>query len=247
LGFLDQLPRPQWRAKEVVQNPINSLQGRSAGGGMALRAVLVALAATAILLMPAASAHTAIFSADDKVRGSIGLLNEPVSTYTVTGLDVCFTQNTASSPRPAVNVGNAGAFTAKLTAPDGAVHEADLEIPFGRPNCLTFADPLVLTKPGQYTVDLAGAINGTTFDAKGILAGGAVIDRGNITFPHTGVLSDVQLAERIAALETRIATLEQDLAAAEADRDDASEFAPGAPAALLLVGLAALAALRRRA
>lgn len=214
---------------------------------MAFRAFALALAATAILSTPAASAHTAVFSADDQVRASVGLLNEPVSTYTVTGLDVCFSQNTASSPRPAVNVGNAGAFTARLMAPDGAVHEADLEIPFGRPNCITFTDPLVLTKPGQYTIDLAGSINGTTFDAKGVLAGGAVLDRSNITFPHTGVLSDVQLAERIAALESRIAGLEQDLAAAEADKDDASEFAPGAPAALLLVGLAAFAALRRRA
>lgn len=214
---------------------------------MAFRALAIALAATAILLTPAASAHTAVFSADDQVRASVGLLNEPVSTFAVTGLDVCFSQNTASSPRPAVNVGNAGAFTARLTAPDGAVHEADLEIPFGRPNCLTFADPLVLTKAGQYTLDLAGSINGTTFDAKGVLAGGPVIDRGNITFPDTDVPSEIELAQRIAALDARIAGLEQDLAAAEADKDDASEFAPGAPAALLLVGLAAFAALRRRA
>ena len=216
---------------------------------MALRAAVIALAATAILLAPAASAHAAIYSADNKVRGSVGLLNEPASTYTVTGLDLCFSQNTAA-PRPAVNVGNAGALTATLRAPDGSVHEADLEIPFGKSNCVTFADPLVLTQPGQYYVDLAGSINGTTFDVKDVVAGGAVIDRSNITFPHTGVLSDVQLADRIAALEARLATLEQDLVAAEAERaddDKNDQFAPGAPAAFLMVGLAALVALRRRA
>lgn len=212
--------------------------------------VAAGLVLLAVLVAPAASAHTAVFSADNKVRGSVGLLNEPVSTYAVTGLDVCFSQNTATTPRPAVNVGNAGALTATLRAPDGTVHEADLEVPFGRPNCVTFADPLVLTQPGQYSVDLAGSINGTTFDAKDIAAGGAVLDRGNITFPATGVLSDVQLADRIAALEARIATLEQDLAAAEAERQDErrdNQFAPGAPAALLMVGLAAFVALRRHA
>ena len=217
---------------------------------MAFRAATFALVATAFLLVPAASAHTAIYSADDLVRGSVGLLNEPTSTYSVTGLDVCFTQNTTASPRPRVNVGNAGALTATLTAPDGSVHEADLEIPFGKPNCVTFADPLVLTQPGQYYVDLTGSINGTTFNAQDIKAGGAVLDRANITFPATGVLSDVQLADRIAALEARIGSLEADLAAAEAedaDEDKDNAFAPGAPAALLIIGLAALVALRRRA
>jgi hypothetical protein len=212
---------------------------------MAPRAAAFALAATAaLLLLPAATAHTPVFSADGKVRGSVGLLNEPVSTYAVTGLDVCFTQNTAA-PRRAVNVTDASAFTARLTAPDGSIHEADLEVPFGKPNCLTFVDPVVLTRPGQYTIDLDGAINGTTFDVRGIKAGSPVIDRANLTFPDAGVQSDAQQAARLAALEARIATLEQDLAEAQAEDDD-GKFAPGAPAALLLVGLAAFAAWRRR-
>jgi hypothetical protein len=124
------------------------------------------------------------------------------------------------------------------------VHAADLEIPFGKPNCVTFADPLVLTQPGQYVVDLTGAINGTTFDVQDIKAGGAVLDRATITFPDNAVPSDAKLRDDLAAMEARVAALE----AAETDDDKGDEFAPGAPAALLMVGLVAIVAvLRRRA
>lgn len=206
---------------------------------MAFRLVTAALLAFALVL-PTAHAHTAIHSADGKVRGSVGLLDEPVSTYMVTGLDVCFTQNTTTTPRPAVNVADASAFTARLRAPSGAVHTADVQVPFGRPNCLAFAEPLVLTEPGQYLVDLSGSINGTTFAVAGIKAGGAVIDRGNITFPAAGVASDDELQRRVVALESRLADLEN------APQDDGEAFAPGAPAAWLLAGLVALAAFARR-
>src|SRR5688572_14705786 len=124
-------------------------------------ALLTALAVA--LVAPSAAAHTAVFSADEKVRGSVGLLNEPVSTYAVTGLDVCFSQNTAA-PRAPVNVADPANFTATLRSPSGETHSVALEVPFGRANCLTFETPLVLTEPGQYLVDLTGSINGTTFD-----------------------------------------------------------------------------------
>lgn len=206
-----------------------------------------ALLATA-LLAPVASAHTAIYSADGLVRGSVGLLNEPVSTYAVTGLDVCFTHNVTTSPRPAVNVGNAGNFTVLLRAPNGATHTADVEVPFGKPNCLTFTDPLVLTQPGQYVVDLSGSINGTTFGVTGVKAGGEVVDRAGLTFPDANVPNDKALDEKVAALQARVDSLE----AAQTDDEDVvadtdeGEFAPPAPATLLMLGLAGLVALLRR-
>ncbi|HJQ93242.1 MAG TPA: hypothetical protein VJ874_03030 [Candidatus Thermoplasmatota archaeon] len=187
-----------------------------------LTALAVALAA------PAATAHTTVFSADERVRGSIGLLNEPVSTYAVTGLDVCFSQNTAA-PRAPVELADPANFTVTLRAPSGERHSVAVEVPFGRPNCLTFETPLVLTEPGQYHVDLTGSINGTTFDAKDVKAGGEVVAREEITFPAT-VSSDEDLEARIAALEA-------------ADGDGRGIPAPAA--ALVFVLLAGLAAVRR--
>jgi hypothetical protein len=202
---------------------------------------LVPLAALATLLLlalaaPAVVAHTAVYSEDGRVRGSLGLLNEPVSTYAVTGLDACFTHNTTSTPRPAIGGINPGNFTATLRSPSGQTHTAPLEVPFGRPNCLTFEEPLVLTEPGQYLVDLSGILNGTTIEVRDIRAGGVVIDRAEITFPAT-VASDEELERRIAGLEAKVAALEAE--------PEATKGAPAPVAALTFVLLAVLAAARR--
>lgn len=213
---------------------------------MAFR-LLPAIVLATVLLAPAAAAHSAVYSADGQVRGSVGLLNEPVSTYAVTGLDVCFYQNTTTTPRPAVSVGNAGAFQATLRAPNNETFTMGVRVPHGRDNCLTFDEPLVLTQPGQYHVDLKGDINGTSFDVTNIAAGGAVIDRARITFPDDDVADDVELARRIQQLEARIAELEDAPAPTQTQSEDDSgdEFAPG-PGPLLLVGLVAFAAILRR-
>jgi hypothetical protein len=200
---------------------------------------LLLTALTVVLAAPAASAHTAVFSADDKVRGSVGLLGEPVSTYAVTGLDVCFTQNSAA-PRAPINGIDPANFTATLKSPSGATHVAKLEVPFGKANCLTFEDPLVLTEAGQYTVDLAGKLNGTTIDVKGVKAGGEVVAREEITFPAT-VDSDEQLQDRIAALEAKVAALQ----APGSDDEEDEKGAPAPMAAVTFVLLAVLAAARR--
>lgn len=200
-----------------------------------LPVVLIAALALAVAA-PAASAHTAIFSADNRVRGSVGLLNEPTSTYAVTGLDVCFTQNTAA-PRAPVDVVAAN-FTATLTAPSGAAHQAPLEVPFGKPNCLTFEDPMVLTEPGQYLVDLTGTLNGTTVSVTDVKAGSEVIAREEITFPAT-VASDEILEERIRLLENKVEALQGEAG------DGGERGAPAPVAALTFVLLAALAAVRR--
>jgi hypothetical protein len=203
---------------------------------LALALTLVALVAA--VTAPAASAHTAVFSADDRVRGSIGLLNEPVSTYTVTGLDVCFSHNTAA-PRAPLDSLDPSTFTAVLKAPSGATHTEALVVPFGRANCLTFETPIVLTEPGQYLVDLSGSLNGTTIDVKDVKAGGSVIPREEITFPAQ-VASDEELEARITVLEDRLAALQQGQAGGEEEKG-----APAPVAALTFVLLAALAAARR--
>lgn len=199
--------------------------------------VLLAAMCLALVASPAA-AHTAIYSADDRVRGSAGLLNEPVSTYAVTGLDLCFTQNATATPRPLVTGFNPGNLTAIMKAPNGETHTTALSVPFGRPNCVGFAAPMVLTMAGQYTLDISGTINGTSFSVTNVKAGGVVRDRANITFPRANVIGDHDAQDRIAALESQVAALEAKVAG--------NGEAPAPMAAILIVTVLALAAFLRR-
>lgn len=192
-----------------------------------------------LLLLPAAQAHTAVESGDGRVRASVGLLDEPVSTYAVTGLDLCFTQNTQEAPRPPVSGLNPGNLSATLRSPSNESFAAALEIPFGRPNCVTFANPLVLTEPGQYLVDFRGTVDGSPFEARGVKAGGEVVDRAAITFPDTDVPSDAELRDELAAVRAEVAAL-------RADAQDEDRGAPMPAAALLLAAVVALAAALRR-
>ncbi|MEK6976013.1 MAG: hypothetical protein AABY18_06695 [Candidatus Thermoplasmatota archaeon] len=215
-----------------------------------LARAVAALALAALVLVPVASARTDAFSVDGKVVASVGLLGEPVTTYAVTGLDVCFTHNMAA-PRTAIAVNDtmANLLRVTLTAPSGATFGANhpLKAQSGHAGCITFDEPLMLTEAGQYVVGITMAgsapFNGTTFALAGVKAGGPVLDRSEITFPATSVPTELELKAQVEALEARLALLEAEQAA----QGEGSEFAPGAPAALLLVGLAGLAALRRRA
>jgi hypothetical protein len=202
------------------------------------RPLALALAALALVaLAPAASAHTSVFSPDGKVRVVVGQLNEPVSTYAVSGLDVCFQENTtARAPIAGIN---AGALQATLRAPNGANLTQDLKAQFGHAGCFTFSEPYVLTLPGQYVVDLAATINGSAVDVKGVAAGGAVVDRSDITFPDASVAGNVELQGKVSALEGRLAALEAE------HKDTDGRKAPAPVAAWMMVGLAALAAARR--
>ena len=210
------------------------------------------LAALALaLLAPAASAHTAVFSADGKVRGSVGLLNEPTVTYQQTGLDACFTENNTARTPLTVDL---GALTATLKAPNGQTHSTALKNQFGRAGCVTFLDAFVPTLPGQYTVDITGTINGSAIAVTGVAAGGPVTDQGNVTFPAVNVPDLLALQASNTALQSALSNLTLQVADLSGQVDalrlhpskDAKASSPGAPAALILVGLAALAAVVRR-
>lgn len=210
-----------------------------------MRASLLVAALCLVLTVPAASAHTSIFSADDRVRASAGLLSEPTSTYAVTGLDLCFTQNnTARTPITGTNL-NPGALTVVLKAPNGETHTSVLSVPFGRANCVVFETPLVLTMPGQYVLDISGQINGTSFSETNVKAGGAVRDRANITFPQEGVIADHESQARIQQLESDMAAMQARIDEMDAKKDDGN-FAPNVAPAVLIMGLVGLVAFLRR-
>jgi len=205
--------------------------------------LLMPLAMTALaaaLLLPAASAHTVSVSGDGKVRAVIGQLNEPVSTYAVSGLDICFSDNTTAS-HPAIASVDLGALTATLRSPGGQTLSQALKNQFGRPGCVTFTEPYVLTQPGQYVVDLGGKVANSTFALTGIAAGGAVVDRADITFPDSGVASNLALETRVAALEHKVDAL----SASAASTPTPTQKSPAPVAAYLMAALAVLAAVRR--
>lgn len=170
--------------------------------------ILLMLALAALLLLPAASAHNTYYSPDNKYRVVVGQLNEPVITYSKTGLDVCFTTNTTA--RDPITF-DTGGITATLVAPDGKVLTQPLKGQFGRAGCYQFQDAYVLTKPGQYKVNLAGSLNGSPVDLKDMIAGGVVGDETTLTFPDAGVSSRQTLVTENAALTDRVNSLESRL------------------------------------
>ncbi len=154
---------------------------------------------------------------------------------------MCFTENPATGTRAALTTVNPGALTATLTAPNGQTISQALKTQFGWPGCFTFDKPLVLTQPGQYLLDLTGAINGTTMNAQAITAGGAVLDRSSITFPEAGVPTNADLRDDINRLSAELAILQAEV---DAQHDDAKGIPTSAPA--LLLGLLAVAVALRR-
>jgi hypothetical protein len=210
---------------------------------MAPRTLAYACLAALLLAVPLASAHTSVITADGKYRMAIGNLNEPVTTYVKTGLDVILsTNNTARTPV----VQNPGNLTATLIAPDGVTKLSQaLTAQFGKPGSYTFTEPYVLTQPGQYTLRLTGTILGSPVDGTYNVAG-KVPAMGNVTFPDSHVPTNAELMalheqdqQAISAMTARVASLE-----ASASKP---KGAPGmeAPALLLVLAAAALAVARR--
>lgn len=189
--------------------------------GSRLLTPLLATALLAAVLAPTAAAHTTVFSDDGRYRIVVGQLEEPVITRQKTGLDLCFTLNTTAREPVSIQVADfqEPAGHATLVGPGGEELSGILRTQFGRPGCYQFEEPYVLTKPGQYTLSLKGQVNGTAIELSGVKAGGAVLDQDDLLFP--------------AAAEPNGGSVED------------AKGAPLPAAALLMVGLAALAAVRR--
>lgn len=205
------------------------------------RAAVVSLAIL-LALAPAATAHTTVVSGDGKVRIVVGQLDEPVVTHQKTGLDLCFTQNNTARTPLSIHPGDFESPTGRvvLRSPSGQELAQSLHSQPGRAGCYQFADPYLLTEPGQYVVDLKGIVNGTAVAFTALAAGEAVQDSGTLAFPDDLDADQQAFSQDLDALAVRVADLEA------ANQTKPSEFAPGASVALL-VGVVALAArLRRR-
>ncbi|MEA3191431.1 MAG: hypothetical protein QOD77_2013 [Thermoplasmata archaeon] len=215
---------------------------------------LLLLATALLVLAPVASAHTTVTSADGKVRMVVGLLNEPVVTYSKTGLDVCFTNNTAAREPLTVNPGD---LTATLVSPGGKTLQLPLRTQFGRAGCYQFEEPFILTEPGQYVVDLVGTASGSALNAQDVKAGGSVLPQGNITFP-ADVPDLAVLESRVAAMQaqmqamnqthaTKVQSMESRIKALEAKlADEDSKGAPMPTGVLVLAMVLGAAMLARR-
>jgi hypothetical protein len=211
---------------------------------MALR--VLALAALALVLIaPAASAHQAAFSVDQKYRFSVGHLNEPVTTYVKTGLDLILTLNdSARTPVPQLNPGN---LTATLVAPDGKELTMALQNQFGTVNHFTFVEPYVLTRSGVYHLRVAGNVFGSAVDFSNVAVGSAtpVPPMGNVTFPDSKVLAPVELQGQLVALQDEVNALKARLNSVESGSSKGAPSLSAVPGFVLLLAAVAVAAHRR--
>lgn len=204
---------------------------------------LLAFAWTA--LAPPAAAHTTVATTDGKYLVTAGNLNEPITTFTKTGLDLIVRANTTN--RPGIT-GLHLTLTAVLTAPDGKDHTEPLESHFGKPGSYSFSEPYTLTQAGSYFLKVTGKINETNVDFARILVGsGPVPATEEHMFPDA-VQNPKQLQDRIAALEAENAALKADVEALKAKSTVKGE-SPGVEGFVLLalVGVVGLALRGRRA
>lgn len=205
-----------------------------------MRAVLSILAvATAILLIPAASAHVSYPTDDGRFIITVGNQDEPVYTYKFTGLDLIVRENnTDRTEVPGVN----GTLNATLLGPGGAQLSMPLELQFGSQGRYEFSDGYILTQPGIYKLRLVGTISGTPVDGAYNMPH-EITSASGIMFPDEGLPNVKELDERLTALEQNTHR--------GGDGGDGGDGGPGANAAsgLAVVGLLgalALVALRRR-
>lgn len=200
-----------------------------------LRSVALAAAAFLLLFVPTATAHTTVGTADGKYLVTAGNLDEPVTTFTKTGLDLIIRAN---------QTGNAGITGAHLTldatliAPNGEELSEPLEGQFGEPGSYTFEDPYFLTLPGEYFLRVKGKINETDVDLRILVGSGPIPAAEELTFPDE-IQSEKQLQQRIADLEKRLADLQVqvDAMGSDAEKKDGGS-APGTDSFTMLLLLA---------
>jgi hypothetical protein len=210
----------------------------------ALAVLLLALAA------PTVAAHKTTYSADGKVKIVWGFLNEPALTMTKTGLDLILTDNATGAPIEGVEK------TLNASLVYGSdVHEfEDFAPQHGQKG--RYTDKITLTRPGIYSLRLAGTINGTAvnMDIQGAHEIGAIEETYFPTFAApadasgkvTALESKVaQLEAKIAALEAKAATQSQTPATLTSETPRNSVPAPGAASLLALASIAAVLVMRR--
>lgn len=209
-----------------------------------LGAVLL-VAAFALTLAPTASAHTTVDTDDGRFFITAGNQNEPILTYTKTGLDLIVRENVSGERGDEVPDLHR-TLEVTLIAPNGDQMTMDLKTQFREVGRYEFVEPYVLTQPGEYFAQVTGEIDGTPVDQRILLGSGPVPAYDDLTFPH-----DVQtlqgLQERIAQLETEVTALQDEVDAmkkAQADAGANEASAPG-PVALGVVALAAVLLTRR--
>lgn len=206
---------------------------------------LLAALLGAVLLAPAASAHTTVTTPDGKYFVTVGNLNEPITTFVKTGLDLVVRANN-SGVRGAGIGGLQLTLNATLLAPNAKTLSQPLRAQFGVAGGYSFSEPYFLTQPGEYFLRLTGKINQTTVNFDRILVGsGPIPSMDALHFPDS-VSTPKEIEDRLAALEAENAALKADVAALKAN-GAAKGSAPGPD--LLVLGLVAaigVFAFRRR-
>jgi hypothetical protein len=201
---------------------------------MARTLPLVLLAA--LVAAPAASAHTTAPAADGAYCVTAGNLNEPVTTYVKTGLDLTIRAGLgagtcSSADRGAEVAGAHESLQVTLLAPNGAELSQTLQPQFGSVGRYTFDEPYVLTETGEYFVHVTGTLGDDEIDVSVLVGSGPIPAFEDLTFPAAGLPSLQEIETRLAALE------------AHTDEDEESSMpSPGVlwTVAVALVGAALL-------
>lgn len=216
---------------------------------MSSRAFLLAFATLALLVAATgtAAAHKTAYSADGKVKITWGFLNEPAVTYTKTGLDLILRDNATGAPI----TGAEKTVNASLVLGDQVHPFSGLAAQHGADKVGYYTDVVTITRPGLYSLQLKGTINGSAVDVT-IPAQHEVDDVGETYFPDAA--GPGELAQQVATLQQEVAALKaQQKTQAETPATVTGQAPPakGVPApgllpVLAVLGVAALLVMRRR-
>lgn len=209
--------------------------------------LVVLLILLASIALPAANAHTTVTTSDGKYFVTVGNLNEPVTTFMKTGLDLIVRANN-SGVRGAGIGGLQLTLNATLIAPNDATLTEPLRTQFGVAGGYSFNEPYFLTLPGTYYLRLNGRINQTAVAFQQILVGsGPIPSMDELHFPGN-VSTPIRLEERLTVLESETAQLKAEVATLRQQvKGSPQSAAPGLDLlGTLLVGLVAIALVRGR-